>query len=87
MLSYDRNRLHRIERLMARLGEAPETDTEEFWERVAQLAPAQTLFLAGYTFMCHASRETIVRFVLAAPAERRKMILEEGDSDEQRAAA
>jgi DNA primase len=86
LLSYYRNGLHRSERLMARLSEAPD-DTEDFWECLGQLAPAQTFFLAAYTFMCHASREMIVRFVLASPAERRKVILEEGDGDEQRAAA
>ena len=86
LLSYYRNGLHRIERLMACLGEVPD-HTEEFWEYVGQLAPAQTFFLAAYTFMCHASRETIVRFVLTSPPERRKMILEEGDGDEQHAAA
>jgi CHC2 zinc finger len=78
--------LHRAERFMARLCEAQDAGTEAWWERVARFAPVQTYFLAAYTFLCDASRETIVRFVLTSPAKRRAMIYGE-DADEQRAAA
>jgi hypothetical protein len=86
LLCFYGDRLHRAERLMARLAEAQDAGTEACWERVARLAPVQTYFLAAYTFLCSASRETIVRFVLTSPAKRRAMIYGE-DADEQRAAA
>jgi hypothetical protein len=87
LFSYYRDGLHRSDRLLARLNRARDADTKGFWERAAQLAPAQTFFLAAYIFMCRASRETISRFVLASNCERREMILDGSTSNEQRAAA
>jgi hypothetical protein len=73
--------LHRAERLEARIGgellrACNEPARDGAWERLAQLAPAGTFFLAAWSFLSDAKPEVLARFALASHAERRRFILE-----------
>ena len=85
------DRLHRAERLCARIGaqlrdERDPVRQERLWDRLARIAPAQTRFLAEFEFLFSAKPATLARFALATPAEQRKLILE-GESSDASAAA
>ena len=80
---YNTDALHRADRLCCRLGvqlsrAASESEREKIWDRLARLAPAQTFFLAAWTFMSQAKPEALAHFALAMPSERRRIL--EGDA-------
>jgi hypothetical protein len=82
---YYRGGLHRSERLAAKLTQMAvhsRTQLEEdiAWQRLAQLAPAQSFFFAAHMFLSICSNSELVRFALASPKQRRAFIL--GDSDD-----
>jgi phage/plasmid primase-like uncharacterized protein len=78
---YYTNTLHRAERLQTRIGGEilhayAETarDRDRGWERLARLAPVCTFFFAGWNFIWEATPDVLVRFALASPTERRRLI-------------
>jgi hypothetical protein len=90
--SYYRDGLHRSERLTARMAEivfssSTQAEQDAAWERMAQLAPVQGFFYAGYDFLCRASNLGLVRFALASPDQRRTLIFMDNDANIQLQAA
>jgi hypothetical protein len=74
--------MHRAERLQGRIGNeifrsSSEATRETAWARFARIVPAHTFFFAAWNFVWDAKPDTLVRFVLASPAERRRFILGE----------
>jgi CHC2 zinc finger len=89
--SYYAAALLRSERLMARIDERlrRETNSERIaagWTTLTRIAPVCTYFLAAFNWTWDAPADLIARFALAAPADRRRMILE-WDGDERQTAA
>jgi hypothetical protein len=76
------NNLHAIEReqaqVIAELSAArTDADRERCLDRLAELAPQSTACLARFNFVFSANAETLSRYVMASPDERRRFILEE----------
>jgi hypothetical protein len=77
---YYTDALHRAERLQERIGNeilrsSSEATRETAWGRLARIVPAHTFYFAAWNFVWDAKPDTIVRFVLAPSAERRRFIL------------
>ena len=77
--------LHRCERLQSQTGEQllrarTEAEREAAWKRLARLAPVSAFLLAAWRVVWDGTPETVARFALAAPGDRRRMILG-GDAD------
>jgi hypothetical protein len=77
---YYTDAMHRAERLGERIGieisrSSSEATREIAWGRLARLAPVRTFFFAGWNFLWDAKPDTLVHFVLASAAERRRFIL------------
>jgi len=49
---------------------------DDAWDRLARLARVSSFFLAAWNFLWDAKPEALARFALAAPADRRRFILE-----------
>ncbi len=81
LLRHYTDALHRTERLQRRTGEEllrarmPD-ERDAAWDRLARLACVSTYFLAAWNFLWDATPEALARFALAAPADRRRFILE-----------
>jgi hypothetical protein len=78
---YYTDALHRADLLCWRLGQRlclalSDAVRETLWEVLAQLAPAQTFFLAAWHFIRNAAPDVLARFALATAFERRRYILE-----------
>lgn len=78
---YYNDALHRADRLCWRVGTrlcfaSSDAARETLWEALAQLAPAQTFFLAAWHSLSQMKPEAVARFAVATPAERRRCILE-----------
>jgi len=77
---YYTDAMHRAERLQERIGNeifwsSSETTREIAWARLARIVPVYTFFFAGWNFVWDANPDTLVPFVLASSAERRRFIL------------
>jgi DNA primase len=77
---YYTDAMHRFDRLQERIGnEILQSSTEEAreaaWEQLARLVAARTFFFAAWNFVWHAKPDTLVRFVLASPTERRRFVI------------
>jgi CHC2 zinc finger len=80
-----RDGLYRAERILRHLGEGlasagSDAESEDAWERMSRLAPAETFFLAASDYLNRADIGALVRFALASPKKRRALIFGE-DSD------
>jgi phage/plasmid primase-like uncharacterized protein len=76
---YYTNSLHRADRLCSRIGKGiPRATTvkeqELGWSLLAQIAPAQTFFLAAWNFYTNAPLDTLIQGTSVTAAERRNII-------------
>ncbi len=80
--SYYADALRRAERLATRIMErANQTDDlDAGWDALSRLGPALTFFLAAFDFSWSPDAETLARFALVSPSERRELILEGSES-------
>lgn len=77
---YYTDAMHRAERLRERIGNeisrsSSEVTREAAWEQLARLVSVHTFFFVSWNFVWDANPDTLVRFVLASSAERRRFIL------------
>jgi DNA primase len=84
--SYYTDALHRVERLQGRIGcellrSNTDTARETLWDELERLAPACTFIHAAWSFIWDAKPDVLVRFALASPPDRRRMILEGGSEN------
>jgi len=81
LLRYYTNGLHRADRLQASIGrELLQAQTEGerlvLWERLARLCPVISFFYAAWDFLWKAKRNALIRFAIASPILRRRLIFE-----------
>lgn len=72
--------LHRAEWLQRRVGSmilrsSSDAARDAEWEKLARLAPVCTFFFAAWNFVWNAKPDTLARFVLASPTERRQFVV------------